>query len=152
MHLNCVFFSAICLLIVCRLGGQGAWLAQGEGKCRREWGTTLFEGGLKFLNVYGCNAFSLGFFFSPLNLTPSSLRGGLKLWQHNVTVHIAVGRESLKIPLESLKILLVFFLNTQQFLCNFKTNRRTDEQTNKLPCYATFHTHSLSPFPLSGID
>lgn len=30
------------------------------GGCR----TTLFEGGLKFLNVYGCNAFSLGFFLS----------------------------------------------------------------------------------------
>lgn len=94
MHLNCVFFSAICLLIVCRLGGQGAWLPQavegGGGGCR----TTLFEGGLKFLNVYGCNAFSLGFFLSlslSLNLTPSSLRGGPKLWQHNVTVHIAGG-------------------------------------------------------------
>lgn len=91
--------------------------------------------------------FFIRFLLPPLNPTPTSLRGGLKLWQHNVTIHIAGSRESLKILLESLKILLVFFLNTQQFLCNFKTNRRTDEQTNKLPCYATFHTHSVSSSP-----
>lgn len=41
---------------------------EGGGDCR----TTLFEGGLKFLNVYGCNAFSLGFFLSLSFVEPDS--------------------------------------------------------------------------------